>query len=121
MICYGQNGRPNHAKEEAEMATLSLSAPAAKKTRTPFPTIVATSIAPGYIISSKCIGKLVPGSSTVAVLDKTSKKRAEAIFDKLVPAGFAKNVKRRYNVHIKDLKIVHYVPVKFGHDGVVGC
>jgi len=102
--------------EGQKMTTLVIHAPRNRKT--PFATILATGIGPGYAIYDNLKSKLSP-NPTVVLLANNLKLRAEGQLGKLVPTGiFTKNGIQRYDVHIKGLMVVSYKPEKLNRCGV---
>jgi len=85
-----------------------------------FADYLKTGIRKGYVIGKKGVSKLPPGS-TVVLLDKESKLRAEGSFVKLVPTK--KTPQQRYDVHIENLTTAPYKPDSLNHYGVavLGC
>jgi hypothetical protein len=70
-----------------------------------------------YAISAGLYSLLSPGC-TVALLSKDEKLRAEGKLLKLVPKSWTNNGLRRYDVHIKNLKMVAYKPERLNRNGI---
>ncbi len=93
-----------------KITTLVIHAP--RNAKTPFATILATGIGPGYIICDDDKSKLSLGSSTVVLLSNPQKLRAEGILVNLVKAAKTRTGRQRYDVHFKEQHMVTYAHVK---------
>ena len=103
--------------KEQKITTLVIHAP--RNAKTPFSTIFATGVGPGYIISDSDKSKLILGSTVVVLLSNPQKLRAEGILIKLVKAARTSKGRQRYDVHFKEQHMVTYKyvklnPFKFG-------
>lgn len=90
--------------------TLVIHAP--PNAKTPFATILATGIGPGYIISDGDKIKLSLGFSDVVLLSNPRGLRAEGILVNLVKAKKTNGGRQRYDVHFKEQHMVSYRHVK---------
>ena len=90
--------------------TLVIHAP--PNAKTPFATILATGVGPGYIISDDDKNKLAIGSSTVVLLSNPRRLRAEGILVDLDKVKKTNAGRQRYDVHFKEQHIVSYKRVK---------
>ncbi len=71
----------------------------------------------GYAIASTELPLITPGCG-VWVLDKEKEKRAEGTLVKLEPEGSTKSGIQRFNVYMKDLRMVPYQNVKLNKRGI---
>ena len=91
---------------------------AKKQGKTPFSKIFTTGIGPRYAIYNDYISKLRLGFSTVVLLDRDKKKRAEGLLTKLERIEKAGNGVWQYNVHVKKWTEVPYKPESLNRCGV---
>jgi hypothetical protein len=101
------------------MATLIINAPK-KGTKRSFEEVIKTGYAVGYAISRKDYQKLMPKTSEVIIIRKNFKyeKRAEGILYKIEEGGKTPQGVQRYNIWIKDIKLVNYMSEKINRFGV---
>ena len=74
-------------------------------------------IGQGYAINTTLFRQIYPGCRLV-LLSKDQRRRAEGELVKLVPTYKTNNNIQRYDVYIKDLRIVSYKPVSLNRNGV---
>ena len=100
-----------------KMATLVIHAPANGKT--PFSTIFATGVGLGYAIYESIISKLTIPGSTVVLLAKDQKLRAEGVLVK-PPVRTSERISNawRYDVHVEKFTMVPYKSEKLNPCGV---
>lgn len=102
------------------MTTLVIHAPTAKarkEGKRSFEETVKAQIGDGYAIAKKLVSQLSSGNKVV-VLDKWKDARAEGKLVQLVKKEKAGNGIQRYDVHIRDLKIVPYKPESLNRNGI---
>lgn len=84
-----------------------------------FEAVLASGIGAGYAIYKKYMSILVPGCKVVLLRKDKNKSRAEGSLVKLVPTNrYTPQGIQRYDVHIKNLTVVSYKPVKLNRCGV---
>jgi hypothetical protein len=108
------------AWRKATVPTLIIHAPKEKVDAEGHPSFARTldsGVGEGYAISKADAARLGPGDAVV-VLSKDERRRAEGRLEKLVPNGRTESGMQRYDVHIKDLKVVDYKPERLGRTGV---
>lgn len=74
-------------------------------------------IGQGYAIWRTLFNQIYPGCKVV-LLCKDERRRGEGILEKLVPTDKTINGIQRYDVHIRDLRIVSYKPENLNRNGV---
>ncbi|MGD0415532.1 MAG: hypothetical protein ABSA80_09280 [Terriglobales bacterium] len=102
------------------MATLVINAPKAKIRQTnaqSFETTLTSCVGDGYAIWKTLVAQVNTGSGVV-LLDKDQKKRAEGTLVRLVPIEKTGNGIQRYEVHMKNLRIVPYKSERLNRNGV---
>jgi len=102
------------------MSTLVMNAPRAKseqENKQSFEATFESGIGDGYAISKGLFSRLSAGSGVV-LLDKDQGKRAEVMLLQLVPTEKTGNGIQRYDVHVKNLKMVPYKPESLNRNGV---
>lgn len=102
------------------MSTLVLHAPRSRARNgeaASFEDVLASGIGDGYIIGKSLRPRILDGCKIV-VLDKDQELRAEGRLRCLVESEKAGNYQQRYNVHIIDLKRVHYKPERLNRNGI---
>ena len=102
------------------MSTLVINAPKAKVEQTraqSFEATFASGVGDGYAITKILFAQLSAGCGVV-LLDKDQGKRAEGTLVQLVPTEKTENGIQRYDVHIKNLKMVPYKPESLNRNGV---
>lgn len=102
------------------MSTLVINAPMAKveqERKQSFETTFASGLGDGYAIANGLFVRLSAGCGVV-LLDKDQGKRAEGTLIELVPTEKTGNGIQRYDVHIKNLKMVPYRPENLNRNGV---
>ena len=102
------------------MPTLVISAPRQKaelEQKRSFERTVETGVGDEYAIPAGKVVQLYAGCKVV-VLDKDQRKRAEGTLVELVPRSKANNGMQRYDVLIKDLRLVDYKSEDLGRTGV---
>lgn len=103
------------------MPTLVISAPKERvgvgPTYKSFGDTYASGIGRDYAIVSRLAEQITPGWRVV-LLSKDEHKRAEGQLVQLVEATKAGNGIQRYDVHIRNLKMVPYVPEDLNRNGV---
>jgi hypothetical protein len=102
------------------MATLVINAPMAKVQQQgsrSFYSTFKSSVGDEYAISASLRAQLSPGCKVV-LLSTDEDKRAEGDLVKLVPKSKTKSGMQRYDVHIKNLKMVPYKPENINRYGV---
>jgi hypothetical protein len=102
------------------MSTLVINAPKAKviqESKQSFEATFASGVGDGYAIAKSLFGQVSTGSGVV-LLDKDQEKRAEGTLVQLVPTEKTGNGIQRYNVHIRNLKMVPYKPESLNRNGV---
>jgi site-specific DNA-methyltransferase (adenine-specific) len=108
-------------KERMKMPTLVIHAPehTAKLGAPGFQQILSTGIGPGYAISPKDVSRLPAGSPVILLRKDRNPARAEGWLGKPpVPTNdHTHNGRRRYDVHMVDLKQVPYKPEKLNYYG----
>jgi hypothetical protein len=102
------------------MATLVLNAPTWRE-REPdarsFEQILESGVCGGYAIPATLHSRIHPGC-TVVLLNKDKQKRAEGTLVRLQSADKTKSGIQRYDVHVRDFRIVPYQPEALGRTGV---
>jgi len=104
----------------ATMATLVINAPKAKIKQTSaqsFETTLITGVGDGYAIWKRLAAQLDAGSGVV-LLDKDQGKRAEGTLVQLVPIEKTGSGIQRYEVHMKNLRMVPYKSERLNRNGV---
>ena len=83
-----------------------------------FEQVLNTGVGVGYALTSN-MSSLPSGTAVVLLRKDTRRRRAEGKLIKLVPTGqVTRNGRRRYDVHVRDLKIVEYKPESLDRFGV---
>jgi hypothetical protein len=103
-----------------KMATLVINAPtrrAQAEGARSFEKTVESCIGDGYAITRNELALITPGC-TVVVLDKDAERRAEGMLVRLEPNGCTENGIHRFNVHMKELRKVQYLPERLSRRGV---
>ncbi len=103
-----------------QMSTLVIHAPRAKveeEQKRSFKTTLQSGVGDEYAIASSLVRRLSPGCKVV-VLSKDEGLRAEGELVMLVPKSKTANGIQRYDVHVKNLKIVPYKPERLNRNGV---
>lgn len=103
------------------MATLVMNAPSVKVQRgtiyRTFQDIFMSGTGLGYAISANLVAQLGPGSRVV-LLSKDVEKRAEGELVQLIPVQKAGNGIQRYDVRMKNMRMVPYHPERLNKNGV---
>lgn len=83
-----------------------------------FEIVCATGVGFGYALTPE-MSQLPPGTRVVLVRKDKGKSRAEGHLERLVPTGKStRNGRKRYDVHVRDWKVVEYNPERLDHLGV---
>ena len=102
------------------MGTLVINAPKAKaeqESKRSFESTLTSGVGDGYAITKGLFAQLSAGCGVV-LLDKDQGKRAEGTLVQRVPTEKAGNGIQRFDVHIKNLKIVRYKSERLNRNGI---